>query len=229
MTRRRKFSGRMNSTWVIAALLSTFSSPSIFAAPFQNGSFETFNAAGADVLCSAGINFCGQYNAGNDGITGWTIGGSNVDVVGPLGWTASDGSRSIDLNGVGPGSLSQTFDTVAGTSYVVTFDIGGNFYRTPTPKTGTVSAASSSLSVSFDDASSSVSNMGWISKTFGFVATSSSTTLIFASTITVGAAGLALDNVSVAAAVPEPEIYAMLLAGLGLLGFAARRRKQQAA
>ena len=29
--------------------------------------------------------------------------------------------------------------------------------------------------------------------------------------------------------VPEPETYAMLLAGLGLLGFAARRRKRQAA
>ena len=31
------------------------------------------------------------------------------------------------------------------------------------------------------------------------------------------------------AAVPEPETYAMMLAGLGLLGFAARRRKQKAA
>jgi len=29
------------------------------------------------------------------------------------------------------------------------------------------------------------------------------------------------------AAIPEPEIYAAMLAGLGLLGFAARRRKQQ--
>ena len=29
--------------------------------------------------------------------------------------------------------------------------------------------------------------------------------------------------------VPEPEAYAMLLAGLGLLGYAARRRKQNAA
>ena len=31
------------------------------------------------------------------------------------------------------------------------------------------------------------------------------------------------------AAVPEPETYAMLLAGLGFLGFVARRRKQQTA
>jgi hypothetical protein len=36
-------------------------------------------------------------------------------------------------------------------------------------------------------------------------------------------------NVSTVSSVPEPETYAMLLAGLGLLGFAGRRRKQQAA
>ena len=36
----------------------------------------------------------------------------------------------------------------------------------------------------------------------------------------------ALDNVDMqVSAVPEPETYAMMLAGLGLLGFAARRRK----
>jgi len=35
------------------------------------------------------------------------------------------------------------------------------------------------------------------------------------------------DNVTVTA-VPEPETYAMLLAGLGLLGFMARRRKESA-
>jgi hypothetical protein len=41
--------------------------------------------------------------------------------------------------------------------------------------------------------------------------------------------GLATDGhwVTSAVPVPEPETYAMLLAGLGLLGFAARRRKQQ--
>jgi len=33
-------------------------------------------------------------------------------------------------------------------------------------------------------------------------------------------------NIGVAV-IPEPETWAMLLAGLGLLGFAARRKKQQ--
>lgn len=43
--------------------------------------------------------------------------------------------------------------------------------------------------------------------------------------------GAATDGhfVTSAAPVPEPESYAMLLAGLGLLGSIARRRKQQAA
>jgi hypothetical protein len=36
-------------------------------------------------------------------------------------------------------------------------------------------------------------------------------------------------NVGVAAPVPEPETYAMMLAGLGLLGLAQRRRKQKLA
>ena len=38
-----------------------------------------------------------------------------------------------------------------------------------------------------------------------------------------------IDNVEINSAVPEPETYAMLLAGLGMLGFAARRRKQKLA
>lgn len=35
--------------------------------------------------------------------------------------------------------------------------------------------------------------------------------------------GIALDDIRVATPVPEPETYALMLAGLGLLGFAARR------
>lgn len=53
-----------------------------------------------------------------------------------------------------------------------------------------------------------------------------------ADTVRINAAGLSFTPDSrilvdvVFAPVPEPEIYAMLLAGLGLMGFMARRRKQ---
>jgi hypothetical protein len=33
-------------------------------------------------------------------------------------------------------------------------------------------------------------------------------------------------NVATVTPIPEPEIYAMLVAGLGLMGFVARRRRQ---
>jgi hypothetical protein len=51
---------------------------------------------------------------------------------------------------------------------------------------------------------------------------------IFGATDAVNGSSVYADNF-VFAPVPEPETYAMMLAGLGLLGFAARRRKQQAA
>lgn len=44
----------------------------------------------------------------------------------------------------------------------------------------------------------------------------------------LGAGHMVMDNVQFAP-VPEPETYAMMATGLGLMGFAARRRKQKAA
>ncbi len=54
-------------------------------------------------------------------------------------------------------------------------------------------------------------------------------TLRFASVTNDNQLQLGIDNVSLSVAVapvPEPETYAMLLAGLGLMGFMARRRNQ---
>jgi hypothetical protein len=55
----------------------------------------------------------------------------------------------------------------------------------------------------------------------------------FSHTLMLGVSGVPFTSASgiflTAAAVPEPETYAMLLAGLGLLGFVARHRTQKAA
>jgi hypothetical protein len=68
--------------------------------------------------------------------------------------------------------------------------------------------------------------MGWMHQSFTFVATEASTALSFTST-TGGDAGIALDNITITP-VPEPETYALMLAGLGLVGFTARRRSNAA-
>ena len=52
-------------------------------------------------------------------------------------------------------------------------------------------------------------------------------TSIYLDDSSIGGAGMAYDHF-IFAPVPEPETYAMLLAGLGLLGFMARRRKELA-
>lgn len=60
---------------------------------------------------------------------------------------------------------------------------------------------------------------------FGFISTSNDI-----QSVTIGGGtGIftyAVDNFRFTTAVPEPETYAMLLAGMGLVGFAARRRKK---
>jgi hypothetical protein len=44
-----------------------------------------------------------------------------------------------------------------------------------------------------------------------------------------GGTHFAMDNLTINAPVPEPETYAMLMAGLGVMGFVARRRKNKVA
>ena len=62
----------------------------------------------------------------------------------------------------------------------------------------------------------------------GLVLLNGATSLMFYGTGRSDSLGGSLDNVSVTA-VPEPESYAMMLAGLALMGTIARRRKSKAA
>ena len=61
----------------------------------------------------------------------------------------------------------------------------------------------------------------------GLVYLNGATTLTFSASGRSDSLGGSLDNVSVTTAVPEPESYAMMLAGLALMGTIARRRKSK--
>ena len=153
-----------------------------------NGSFE-------DGVYSGGA---GRHTltAGATALTGWTIAGS----VGWIGtyWQPADGSKSIDVNGDAAGSISQSFATTVGKTYVVRFRLSGD-PGSAGVKTLTVAATgTASANYTFDTTviGNTLADMKWQSKTYSFVATVASTTLTFSSP-TAGVFGPALDRVSV--------------------------------
>jgi choice-of-anchor C domain-containing protein len=189
------------------------------AATITNGSFEqgTFTSDAFDTLA-----------AGNTNITGWTIGGAGVDWIGSH-WDASEGSRNVDMSALSAGSLSQTLSTTIGQSYKLTFDLAGNPDGAPIPKLLDVAInGGTPTTFAFDTTGKSrIGNMGWLSQTYFFTATSASSVLSFTSLANTPS-GPALDNVAIAA-VPEASTWAMMIAGFGLAGASLRRRRVAAA
>ena len=169
---------------------------------FDNGSFET----GAYVQDAGGYGYmtveASTPQAGV--IDGWTVSNGEIDWIGKY-WTASEGSKSIDLNGLKPGAISQTFATTPNSNYVVAFKLAANpdnynnDFGAPALKTLTVAATGSgntTATYSFDATGHSHDAMGWKDAAYSFVAKGSSTTITFAST-TPGVSGPAIDNISI--------------------------------
>lgn len=152
-----------------------------------NGSFEEGPAPGSYTT----------LQSGSTAIAGWSVTKGSVDIVGSL-WKASDGDRSVDLDGVTFGGISQTIDTKPGTTYVVTFDLAGNPYGQPTVKRLQIAAAGQSAQFEYDLANKPRLSMGWKTQTWRFAAKTDSTTLGFDSLDTVnGYFGPVIDNVRV--------------------------------
>ncbi len=138
--------------------------------------------------------------AGSTTLGAWAVTKGSVDLVGGL-WPASDGHNSIDLDGVSFGAISQTFDTTAGKTYVVSFDLAANGYGAPAVKRMQISAASQTADFQYDLKDKPYGRMGWQPKTWSFVAKAASTTLAFTSLDTEnGYFGPVIDNVRAQAA-----------------------------
>ncbi|MQA37120.1 PEPxxWA-CTERM sorting domain-containing protein [Rugamonas aquatica] len=187
-----------------------------------NGYNFLFNGSNVD---NGGVT--GSY--GNLQLWGPKNGSSNGLQASPVGgnFVAADGAFEI-------APLQQTVHgLVAGQQYNLTF------YWAGAQQSGFNGATTEQWKVSLGNETQStvVKNnvdhgfTGWQKETFTFTASSASEVLSFLAIGTpTGVPPFSLlDGVSMTAAVPEPQTWAMLGLGLGLVGFAARRRKAKAA
>jgi hypothetical protein len=196
------------------------------AALLLNGDFET-PSVGTDAV---------GYGAGSTAITGWQVIGDNVQLTGSghLG-LLGNGGQWVDLTGSNEGYYkgltSNAFSTVVGQQYSLTFDLGSIPMAQYGPASVSVSVNGGYLGDRINAPTlSGTFAVNWAAQSLSFVADSALTRITFIGSdnkLPSSSTVIGLDNVAVAA-VPEPHEWAMMLAGLGLVGWAARRKNGQA-
>jgi hypothetical protein len=246
---------RLRTLLVVIAGLSLSSLAShAFSAPFTNGDFET------PVVPSANFTL---FGTGSTSIPGWTVVGAtggNVAIVSgafteaegstTFIFPAQNGSQSLDLTGLTNilnEGVSQSFDTIAGHQYSVSFwvgnlnDPGGGFGTTSTvivqANGSTIDTATNSSSNPFVRCGVEMSCQTLLYEQFTttFTASSALTMLAFLNGDPSTDNSNALDNITITdlgpvSTIPLPAalpLFATGLAGLGLLGW--RRKKKDAA
>ena len=164
-----------------------------------------------------------------DPLPGW-VATPNVNVVlgtfsSTNGNLAFEGNQYLDLVGQGgTGSLSQSFATILGESYTVSFAYSHNLFS------GTPSASASflvdGLGGTLTHSTGSNANLDWQTYLGSFIATGSSATLNFTNLTGGTNEGILLDAVAVTAA-PEPATWAMMMIGFGAIGFGMRSTRRR--
>ncbi|MBS1826257.1 MAG: DUF642 domain-containing protein [Acidobacteria bacterium] len=215
----RDFRGMAAAVLVFASLAQ--------AAPFTNGSFES--PGGSTTVLGVGSTH----------VTGWihgvTDGADYLTVSGHFGIAAGDGNYYITWGGSGVvgGTLSQTFDTTPGATYVVNYLLTTQQYLLPNPpfQTNSVQALDGATVLGSTSNSFNMAAGNWLAgNQLAFIAASSTTTLVFTDTSNPQASATinwGLDAVTVAevagGGVPEPSTYGLVALALGMIGIARRK------
>ena len=183
------------------------------AQAFVNGSFE------ADAQAT------GTWNI-YPNLTGWTGGPAGIELRNNVAGAAYDGNNYVELDTTANSLASQAVTTV-GQLYTLSFAYSARENVAPASN-GIEAYWNGSLLASLTGQGGPSGN-NWSLYSYQVIGTSPVSLLEFRAVGTSDSYGGSLDAVSLTSPVPEPETYALLLAGLGLLGFAARRRRQREA
>jgi hypothetical protein len=158
----------------------------------------------------------GGFETGD--FSGWTVLGTDNDVVGAQPFTLPHSGNFQALFASGDNSISQNVTTTPGSSYVITFWLAPNVRQGGLPSLAVNWGGSNIFSESFTTPS------GYTEHTFTVNASSPATQLQFQFSSIFGNV-FYLDDISVSrAGVPDGGSTVSLL-GLALLGMAALRRK----
>lgn len=184
----------------------------------SNGSFELYSTTN---VSGSGPGYY-TYDTSHQGLTNWTVVSGDVDVVQNTLWPPADLLVSLDSNGLSEGEIAQSFSTVIGSTYTLSFEYANNPGTGTAELQATVSGATTDLQTIVSHSGSTPLNMGWTLYSNTFTANASTTTIDFAS-LTPGNAGVTLDAV-VVDPTPEPiSILLLLTVGSGV-AFGFRRK-----
>jgi choice-of-anchor C domain-containing protein len=194
-----KISARLRRTTLATALLVALSAASGFvsagpAAAGETGAAVTTTFADSFESPVIDVDFV-DYVAGQQ-VGAWKVVSGSVDLT--TDWQHAQGFQSMDLNGFNAGAIAHTVPTTVLTTYRVTYALAANPDAGQAIRTGNVKVNGQLLdSFSFDSTGKTVSNMGWVYRSFYFTNTlAASAQLQFAST-TPSAWGPVIDDVRV--------------------------------
>ena len=210
-----------------------------------NGSFETPSLA----YPGATVQF---YSMGDTSMTGWTVDSlpgasattaqlTNNAAFGVL--LASDGEQYLDLTGNigrGAGVRAEPVVTDATFDYTLSFDVGALFYQFSFGPATVDLLINGALAGSFTATPGDGDGISWSRYSYSFSGTGAPVSIGLYSSLSLSSSnlGVGLDNVVLegalrdgppTGAIPEPASWAMLIAGFGLVGAMARRRRLDSA